>query len=64
MHMSKRMQLGMSFLIYFVVFVLAGFLINAEKGLIRLVTSGLISDVLFHVLSHYVRRRLERKKKD
>ncbi len=64
MHMSKRMQLGMSFLIYFVVFVLAGFLINAEKGLIRLVISGLISDALFHVLSHYVRRWLERKKKD
>lgn len=62
--MSKRMQLGMSFLIHFVGFVLAGLLINAEKGLIRLVISGLIYDVLFHVLSHYVRRWLERKKKD
>ena len=62
--MNRLLRFGMTFLVYFVVHVLMGLLINREQGLTRILVSGLIQDVLFHILWYLARRWAERKKKD
>lgn len=60
--MNKWIRGGLSFLTFLTVYVLMGLLINREEGFVRILVSGMIADVVFHLLSHLVRKRLERKK--